>query len=307
MVVATYNGARFLSQQLESILNQTHSVDEVVVTDDGSTDGTLAIIEHVRLTGAPLRLLPDRTHVDVLRNFERGIAAARGDIVFLCDQDDVWRPQKVEVTVGAMAGTGAGAAFSDAGIIGREGTSKTLWEAVGFTNRRRRRWAKDPIGVLLQRNVVTGATLAADRRAIQPLLPLPRGGWHDLSLAVLLAAKTTVLPIGTPLIDYRLHSDNAAGLDLRRARDRRETRDSWEANLDAQASHWMELQRSLASGAPIAAERAAAKIAFLGQRRRMSSNARSKRILLASSRLLAGDYNRYANGLMSFARDVAQP
>lgn len=99
IAMAIHNGTRFLEPQLRSLVDQTCRPDEVVVCDDGSTDGGAELCEAI-LQGSGIRLV-------VLRNgqalgpyasFSRAISATRGDYVFLCDQDDVWYPEKIAVT-----------------------------------------------------------------------------------------------------------------------------------------------------------------------------------------------------------------
>ena len=104
VVLAAYKGEAYLTQQLESILAQTVQPDEVLLCDDGSTDGTVALIEDFLAHHQPAgwRLLRNETNVGYCHNFYRGIADASGDIIFLSDQDDVWHPQKIEKMLEAM-------------------------------------------------------------------------------------------------------------------------------------------------------------------------------------------------------------
>ena len=93
--IATYNGERFIREQIDSILRQLSSDDEIIVSDDGSTDDTISIInsiddKRIRIIEGP------RKHSPTL-NFECAMKEAKGDYIFLADQDDVWKPNKVEV------------------------------------------------------------------------------------------------------------------------------------------------------------------------------------------------------------------
>ncbi len=100
--LCTYNGARFLAQQLESIAAQTHPVAVVHVSDDGSSDETLEIISRMSAR-LPLRLTRRPHRLGPARNFEATLAETSSDLVLLCDQDDVWHPRKVEAMVAAYA------------------------------------------------------------------------------------------------------------------------------------------------------------------------------------------------------------
>ena len=89
--VATYNGERFIEEQLRSILMQIGADDEVIVSDDGSTDGTLDCV--ARLEDSRVRILHSQTQ-SCKDNFVFAMQHAKGDVIFLSDQDDVWLPEK---------------------------------------------------------------------------------------------------------------------------------------------------------------------------------------------------------------------
>lgn len=102
VVIPTYNGGRFLRDQLDSIYNQTLLPDEVVVVDDCSKDDTLDILkEYSERYG--LKYFVNETNVGYNKNFEKGIRLATGDAIALCDQDDVWYPNKLEVSYKALS------------------------------------------------------------------------------------------------------------------------------------------------------------------------------------------------------------
>lgn len=104
--MATYNGARFIREQIDSILLQLGAEDELIVSDDGSTDGTLEILAEYAVADARVRVLhhekkisqsPYRNFRYATENFENALCHANGDYIFLSDQDDVWLPEKVTV------------------------------------------------------------------------------------------------------------------------------------------------------------------------------------------------------------------
>ena len=98
VAMATFNGEKFIREQLESIFNQTVLPDEIVVSDDGSKDRTLEIIQEIVKSdnGRIIKLVTDNPRHGFAFNFGHAIGRCSGDIVFLCDQDDVWLPDKVE-------------------------------------------------------------------------------------------------------------------------------------------------------------------------------------------------------------------
>jgi len=97
VAMCTYNGQRFLHQQLQSLLDQTVRPDELVVCDDGSSDDSLMVVEAFAVS-APffVRVIRNSQNLGYIRNFEQAISRCTGDLVFLCDQDDVWDRRKIE-------------------------------------------------------------------------------------------------------------------------------------------------------------------------------------------------------------------
>lgn len=96
IVMATYNGGRFLKEQLNSLCKQTRIPDEVIVVDDGSTDNTLAILEEFSKV-LNLSIHINTNHLGVNGNFEKGLNLCSGDYIMFCDQDDYWLPNKIEL------------------------------------------------------------------------------------------------------------------------------------------------------------------------------------------------------------------
>lgn len=94
--MATYNGAPYIREQLDSFARQARLPDELVVCDDGSSDGTLSIVEQFsREAPFVVRICRNESRLGYVRNFERAIGLCTGEIIFLSDQDDVWFPEKL--------------------------------------------------------------------------------------------------------------------------------------------------------------------------------------------------------------------
>ncbi len=100
--MATYNGEKYIKDQLKSILEQLNSTDEVIISDDGSKDGTMAIIKS--LNDARIHLFINKERKGYTKNFENALIHAKGDIIFIADQDDVWKKNKVNCVLKAMQG-----------------------------------------------------------------------------------------------------------------------------------------------------------------------------------------------------------
>ena len=103
VAICTYNGEQFIESQLESICSQNYPVDEIVICDDGSTDKTVQkandfLKEHFQ----EYRIIENQQNLGFRKNFEKAIGITQGEIIFLCDQDDVWKKDKVEKMVEAF-------------------------------------------------------------------------------------------------------------------------------------------------------------------------------------------------------------
>lgn len=216
VAICTYNGEAYLARQLESILAQTRPVDEIVLCDDGSSDGTLAVARQV-LAGTSVRWAIHRNSpgLGVVKNFQRAISLCRGDIVFTSDQDDVWKPEKVAVMMEAFEDPACLLAFSDADITAADGQTVTgrLWDSVYFTPARRAAFDAGNYMLLCGGNVVTGACMAVRRAFARECMPFPTDGFlHDDWLALCAASRGGLRPVSGRLIGYRQHGGNVVGV-----------------------------------------------------------------------------------------------
>lgn len=219
ILLATYNGARYLPELLASLEAQEGAGFQVLVRDDGSRDETLAILTAwaARLPGRVVLLPTDQPTGSAARNFDRLMQASTADYVLFADQDDVWHPNKVAVTVAALrAGEqeigGADRpvlAFCDLALI--DGAGGKLQDSFRAFQR-----LDAQAGVRLQRlllnNVVTGCAMGVNRTALALCGPLPEAAvMHDWWLALLCAGRGTIKVMPECLIDYRQHDGNVVG------------------------------------------------------------------------------------------------
>lgn len=220
VALATYQGERFIREQLHSIINQTRPVAEIVVCDDGSTDATVDIVKEVAASvQGNLRVkvaATDRVG-GVTPNFERALAACSGDVIALSDQDDVWHPDRIETALAALGRTDEAAlAFSDARLVDSRGDAlgATLHASLHLRRSESRAFAQgDAFKVLIRRNVVTGAATLVTRALVERASPFPEGWVHDEWLAIIAAASGRTVLIPDQLIDYRLHASNQIGVE----------------------------------------------------------------------------------------------
>jgi glycosyltransferase involved in cell wall biosynthesis len=313
VVMCTYNGAPYVREQLESIIAQTTPPNELTVYDDGSSDGTLDIVER-SLTAAPFscRIVRNRTNLGYLRNFEQALAGCQADVIMLSDQDDWWYPNKVDKILAAFrADPSAGGVFSDAEIVDEtlQPQGETLFQRLWVNTRERSYIASGHfLKVLLRRNVVCGATLALHRSWKDRVLPFPGGLVHDEWIAFVLAAHGALRLIPESLIRYRVHQRNQVGLPRMTwgslAGKLLESRRPETERLIAAARV---LREKLEGHAPPAAlAQLDGKINHL-QVRLLLHKPRLRRAWPITCEVLKGGYARYSSGWRSVIRDVISP
>ncbi len=217
VALCTYNGELHLLAQLESIAAQTRPPDELIVCDDNSHDNTLAILEaFAKQAGFPVHITRNQENLRSTANFAQAIGLCQGDLVALCDQDDVWHPEKLEVLAAALEGNcAAGLAFSDAKLVNEalQPLQLTAWQSIDLHSRKRQ-WIEEGQAhrVFLSQYVVTGATMMFRSRYKELFLPVPESWVHDAWISLLLAAIAPVVIVERPLIDYRQHTQQQIGL-----------------------------------------------------------------------------------------------
>ena len=142
IALCSWNGAIFLREQLASLAGQSRLPDELIVCDDGSTDETATVVERFTSSSPfPVRLFRNPTRLGTVKNFEQAIAKCGGEIIFLCDQDDVWHREKIAAVSHAFEHDDELAAlFTNARQIDESGAvmERSLWDHIGFSQRERR-------------------------------------------------------------------------------------------------------------------------------------------------------------------------
>ncbi len=309
IALASYNGEHYLREQLDSIARQTRLPDELVISDDASVDATSIIACEFALNAPfPVRFLRNSERLGSTHNFENAIRACRGNIIFLCDQDDSWYPDKVaQIEQHFINHPDAGAVFTDGDVVDKELNllGLRLWKIFKFNSRQQVQIsACDALGVLLKHPVVTGATMAFRATYRDLILPIP-DTWHDAWIALLIGTVSCLDILPMPLIAYRQHDMNQLGISRR---DRNQTR-TFAAIFGPQLFR-CEMARirllEFQDRFPISEEKIYSlneAIIFLRTRSVLPS-ARWRRLPMAIRELAMGRYHRYANGLQSFRKDL---
>jgi glycosyltransferase involved in cell wall biosynthesis len=216
VALCTYNGHRFLAEQLESIASQDCLPNELIVCDDCSGDGTVHVVrQFARTTPFPVRLEVNPRNLGCTSNFDRAIGLCRGQLIVLADQDDIWLPSKIlRLRQSFSEASETGLAFSDALLVDaqRRRLPWKLWQTLRFSRREQDRFnGGHALNVLLRRNVVTGATMAFRAKYREIVLPIPAGWMHDAWIALIVSAVARCRAVPEALIEYRQHPPQQIG------------------------------------------------------------------------------------------------
>jgi glycosyltransferase involved in cell wall biosynthesis len=319
IAMCTFNGSDYLQEQLVSIAKQTHLPDELVVCDDGSTDSTLQILDEFKKKVLfPVIIHCNKKRLGATKNFEKVITLCKGEIIALCDQDDVWLPQKLgKIEELFREHPNAGYIFSNAIVVDEKLNSidGTLWDYVSFTANRRRKFEQgNQIEVLVERSVVTGATMALCKTKTNWILPIPEEWVHDKWIALLAsAAEEKGIFIEEPLIKYRLHSKQSIGINidgdkklnlieqLKRAYNTK--LESYEIVID-RLEYILNRLNEVNKMTKRTNEFLIGKIKHLHERQWMHNYSRWKRINRIFKELINRRYHRFSNGWEGVLKDL---
>jgi len=217
VVIATYNGEKFLNEQLQSILSQTKKPEKIIIVDDCSTDGTKNIVDEIMKKFPELFVfIENERNLGVTKTFEIGISACKNDYIALCDQDDIWMPNKIsELFTLLEKNEDAKLCFHDLALIDEQGNQlgRNFWEAapksLPVTGNTARKRLADLEGI------VPGCSMffASDLKNI--ILPMPESRWilHDWWISAITFFCANPIPLrGEPLAFYRLHENQTGGI-----------------------------------------------------------------------------------------------
>jgi glycosyltransferase involved in cell wall biosynthesis len=201
VVLCTFNGSRFLAEQVTSILNQTYPIEELIISDDASTDSTPGLLEQLAKENSRIRIVLHQKNLGFSANFEQAMMLANSTLIAPADQDDIWHPEKIKQLVEAFAPT--------ASII--------YCDSVKFSNRlplspqpskkNKRISGSDP-RLLSVYNTVSGHAMLIRKNLLKTAFPMPAGVYYDWWLAVVGMAIDEVQFFPEILVYQRVHDMN---------------------------------------------------------------------------------------------------
>lgn len=205
VAMATYNGEKYIQEQLESILKQTLPAQEIIIVDDCSTDSTWSILESFAVRHECIQIYKNPNNYGVVKTFNRALSLTNGEYIALADQDDFWVSQKLEVLIANIGDNLL--IHSDAYVVNDklQIINSSFLGTKAFTKK---------ISNYFVFNDVHGCTALVRRELLNLALPIPDGFYlHDHYLAIFAAALKKITYIDQPLIYYRQHEANVVGVN----------------------------------------------------------------------------------------------
>lgn len=307
VAMCTYNGEKYIAEQLESILKQSTPVDEIIVSDDGSTDNTLEIAREIlRESGIPHKIVCNRPAKGVSANFLSAMKMTSGDYCFTCDQDDIWNNNKVEVFAAEAEASYLDLYFSDGTLVDgqAEPLGGTLWEAIDLSHPPMD--ASACVQTLIRRPMVTGAAMMVSRALIERAPEVPQGILHDEWFSMLAATADSIQPICRQTFLYRQHGKNVVGVKRFTFPDR--VRIWWNNLLSIEKLRKNALARvsAMAAAAQGTGYEAVSKkaLAFWETLNSFSQISCWKQICIATKLFCARQYSEFYTGSRGYLRDI---
>ena len=216
ILLPTYNGEKYLREQLDSILNQTYKNIRLIISDDCSKDSTPKILEEYRKKDERIELYLQKENTGVVKEIEFLLKKVKSNYYMLADQDDVWLPIKVEKSIETLKKQNADLVFGDLEVVDEK--LETIYPSFGdfmLLNRKIHKYI-DSYKVNYLYNCVTGCTILSKKEFIEKILPIPTESKylihdHWIGLIVALNGKLAYMP--EKYIKYRQHGNNQVGTD----------------------------------------------------------------------------------------------
>jgi glycosyltransferase involved in cell wall biosynthesis len=223
IVMATYNGEKYLREQVDSLLAQSYPTLEFIFVDDASSDSSAKILQEYALSDSRIRLVTNPENQGLLATFEKGIRAAKGEMIALSDQDDVWMPEKIRLLAGAIGSHSM--IYADS----------ALTDAAGFVTGKfsdRNHLCDYSTGLhYVFGTKAMGHAMLFKREIIDIALPFPDYVGHDYILGFAAASLNGVSYFPATLVNYRQHSSNTMGADLSKGKKNYNTREERNARI----------------------------------------------------------------------------
>lgn len=198
--IATYNGEKYIQEQLSSILSQLNQDDEIIISDDGSKDNTLGIIHS--FNDSRIKMFHNTGKHGLVPNFENALRHASGDYIFFSDQDDIWAPNKVKRCIKSLQNNDL--VIHNSLIMDGKGKISNI-DFFSIRKSGKGYWRN------LYKNSFVGSCMAFRKELLPYVLPFPKHIlWHDMWIGLIAERKGKTIFISNTLLYYRRHGNNAS-------------------------------------------------------------------------------------------------
>jgi glycosyltransferase involved in cell wall biosynthesis len=227
VVITTYNGALFLSQQLESLVTQSYPNIEIIAVDDCSTDNTIGILKSFQLKYPAIKIFSNEENLGYIKNFEKGCLLAAGEYIALCDQDDVWHKDKIkkmQAVIGSYPLIYCDSVLCDENLEPID---------VNISDRGNCRDYDNPLQQAVFCRIYGHATLIK-KDFIQKAIPFLSVIPHDWWLSYMATFYGGMKYLDEPLVSYRQHTANIFGAAGGKSRRHNKISKAQESKLEMQ-------------------------------------------------------------------------
>ena len=210
IAMATYNGEKFLSEQIDSILNQTYQDFEIIICDDCSKDRSPDILKEYQSKDSRIKVFFNENNLGFKKNFEKALSFCQGDYIAFCDQDDVWKKDKLQKSLDCikdkmLISTDSLLVDSKLNSLGR-----TFKENLGIKSLPLEH--KTLLKNLIHHSFIQGTTILCSASFIKRHLPLPDDCiYHDLYFGICAVIEDSYNYLDEPTLLYRQHENNVIG------------------------------------------------------------------------------------------------
>lgn len=215
VLMATYNGEKYIKEQIESILNQTYKNIHLIISDDGSKDNTVQILKEYENKDKRVTVYVQKQNLGYIKNFEFLLTKIENDIYMLSDQDDVWKVDKIENTYNKLKEEKADLVFSDLEVV--DSNLKQIYPSFNDYMKLTKKIKKcDGLERQYLYNCMVGCTIMSKKQFVEKILPLPSKSKylvHDMWIGVIVSIYGKSVYLDEKTIYYRQHGNNQIGTE----------------------------------------------------------------------------------------------
>ena len=202
IILTTFNGERFLKEQLDSLIAQSYQNIEIIALDDGSTDTSVSILKHYASSYHNITVVENKQNLGYVKNFEKGFLLAKGDYIAPCDQDDIWLANKIEVLINAIGDNAI--VYCDSEFIDEQGKAlgQKMSDVKSLTD------FNNPLMYIEVGVSALGHAMLINKKVVVEALPFPVIFSHDNWLGFVATFNSSVIFVNQVLVQYRRHNAN---------------------------------------------------------------------------------------------------